>query len=126
SRFESCENKDETKIYDAAFVLSGPEPQRSLLEDKIVAQLKNLSGNYILVRGTDKPMHNHLKSLKCIDLAYGDILVEIIKKSKIVVSRSGYSSIMDYYFLGNKALLIPTPGQVEQEYLAEHLEVSKV
>src|SRR5690606_31098449 len=43
SRFESCENKDETKIYDAAFVLSGPEPQRSLLEDKIVAQLKNLS-----------------------------------------------------------------------------------
>ena len=46
-------------------------------------------------------------------------LPDLILKSKMVISRSGYSSLMDYYFLKNQALLIPTPGQTEQVYLAE-------
>ena len=51
-----------------------------------------------------------------------DQLERTIRSSKLVVSRSGYSTIMDLCALGAEALLIPTPGQTEQEYLADHIK----
>ena len=36
-----------------------------------------------------------------------------------LVSRSGYSTLMDLKVLGKKAILFPTKGQKEQEYLFE-------
>lgn len=44
-----------------------------------------------------------------------------IERSAFIISRSGYTTIMDLVKLGHPALLIPTPGQTEQEYLAKHL-----
>jgi len=38
-----------------------------------------------------------------------------------VISRSGYTTIMDLAVLEKKAYFIPTPGQNEQEYLAKRL-----
>jgi len=52
----------------------------------------------------------------------GNELEETILRSKLVVSRSGYSSIMDLEALEAKAFFVPTPGQFEQEYLAERLK----
>ena len=56
-----------------------------------------------------------------IDFLRGDMLQDELQEAKMVISRSGYTSIMDYIVLGVKALVVPTPGQYEQEYLAEHL-----
>jgi UDP-N-acetylglucosamine transferase subunit ALG13 len=53
-------------------------------------------------------------------LAQGD-LQPLLNSAHTVICRSGYSSVMDILALGKKSILIPTPGQTEQEYLAQHL-----
>jgi len=47
-------------------------------------------------------------------------LAEALKGAETVVCRSGYSSLLDLAALGQRAVLIPTPGQPEQVYLAKH------
>ena len=121
SRFEKEALETE---YDLLVLLSGPEPQRSMLEDLLIIQLKNFKGNIAFVRGViDKiqtktinknmVIYNYLNSLQ---------LNDVINKSAVVLSRSGYSTIMDLAKLGKKAYFIPTPGQYEQEYLAKYLK----
>jgi UDP-N-acetylglucosamine:LPS N-acetylglucosamine transferase len=51
---------------------------------------------------------------------------EYMLRSHIVICRPGYSSLMDLVTLGIKAILIPTPGQTEQEYLARYLMEKKI
>lgn len=107
--------------YDLVMVLSGPEPQRSLLEQKLWNQIAERSGNFLLIRGTQnaKPL-KPLKILEVRNMANAEEIKQAIQQAGFVISRSGYSSIMDYYFLKNRAMLIPTPGQPEQEYLARY------
>ena len=50
----------------------------------------------------------------------------MILNSIVVISRPGYSSIMDLTTLGKRAIFIPTPGQTEQEYLARYLKDKKI
>ena len=50
-----------------------------------------------------------------------DALADAITSSKLVVCRSGYSTILDLVALKASAIFYPTPGQTEQEYLAERL-----
>lgn len=113
------------KIYKAAIILSGPEPLRTELEKIICSQLMEINnGPYMMVRGAltniQCQVPNHVT---CIDLANSETMQQIIQQSELVISRSGYSSIMDYLSSGTRALLIPTPGQTEQEYLARyHME----
>lgn len=122
SRFTRSNTAADPK-YDLCMVLSGPEPQRTNLEDELIHQLKELDGSFLLIRGKQLPFNQEVpENLEVIDIALSEDLPGYIRQSKIVLSRSGYSSLMDYYFLGNKALLIPTPGQVEQEYLASKLK----
>jgi UDP-N-acetylglucosamine:LPS N-acetylglucosamine transferase len=49
-----------------------------------------------------------------------DLREELLNRAHLVISRSGYSTIMDLAVIGTKALLIPTPGQIEQEYLSKY------
>lgn len=115
SRLEPVETE---KQYRAAIILSGPEPQRSMLEEILFAQLVDLPGQFILIRGVPElsllipPAHVEVRNF-----ATSTELSEIICKSDVVVSRSGYSTVMDLVKLGAQAILIPTPGQTEQEYL---------
>ncbi len=111
------------RIYQSCSILSGPEPQRSLLEAKIIDQVRGLPGRHLLIRGqmTDQIVTRKMGNLEVIDFLSGEELVQRIQESEIVISRSGYTSIMDYSVLGNKGLLIPTPGQPEQEYLARYM-----
>ena len=120
------------KKYKAAFVLSGPEPQRSILEKKIRQELnivKNENDTYLLIRGTSKPfdldqvrnLDNMMDNLEIHDMLTSPVLNQKILESDVVICRSGYSSIMDLVCLQKAAILIPTPGQTEQEYLATEL-----
>lgn len=110
--------------YDVIVVLSGPEPQRTLLEEKIIAQALDLPYRVLLVRGkTGQDKHYFIKDHIEVRsyLTSGD-LNDAIMASGVLVARSGYSTIMDLAVLQKPALLIPTPGQTEQEYLAELLQ----
>lgn len=121
SRFQSHTPPGLSKSYKTCTVLSGPEPQRSYLEQLLIRKMGELPGRHVLVRGIageDKPVH---ASVEIVDFLDGDDLARLIDQSELVISRSGYSSLMDYVFLGNRALLIPTPGQPEQEYLARYM-----
>lgn len=119
SRFEKT--NDETK--HLLIVLSGPEPQRTLLENLLLEQLADHKDPVVLVRGLpgsagrlQVPHHvtvfNHLTSAE---------LNREMNRASMVVSRCGYSTVMDLAHLQKRGVLIPTPGQTEQEYLANHL-----
>lgn len=108
--------------------LSGPEPQRTLLENKIVNEISHYTGTATVVRGlpgtltlipssNDIKFYNHLPA---------DEFNREMEKAEFVISRSGYSTIMDIVSVGKKSILIPTPGQTEQEYLATYLLTKKV
>lgn len=109
--------------YDIAVILSGPEPQRSRLEEELLEQLERLTGHFVLVRGmpdedTKVKTGEHIE---VVPFAGARQIAQIMAGSQIVVCRSGYSSIMDLQQMRKRALLIPTPGQPEQEYLASWL-----
>lgn len=126
SRF--TKSTDDLKAqYDLIAILSGPEPQRTIFENMILSQLSFSSLKAILVRGTPGKNlpHSHL-NVEIFDHLPSSILQEKIEASKFVLSRSGYTTIMDLSVLNKKAFLIPTPGQTEQEYLAENLEKLKM
>lgn len=109
--------------FDILVILSGPEPQRSLLEQQIVAQLLKERFKTLIIRGKPGEFEqfeqenirfiNHLNSFR---------MRKFIIETPVIICRSGYSSVMDLITLQKSAILIPTPGQTEQEYLAECLK----
>ncbi len=101
-------------------LLSGPEPQRSILEKKILEQLGNLSYSVTVICGrTDSVFRDETTgSFRILSHALSNEIGEYLRKSELVICRPGYSTIMDLAVTGGKALFIPTPGQTEQEYLA--------
>jgi uncharacterized protein (TIGR00661 family) len=118
SRFTKKETTTE-KVYDLLILLSGVEPQRSLLEEKLIAALTNTKLKVVLVRGTETTGVNICpENFTIKNIATTKELQELFSASKKVICRSGYSTLMDLHALELKALLIPTPGQTEQEYLA--------
>jgi len=104
-------------------ILSGPEPQRSLLEEKITAQLQTLPVRSLIVRGVTEESKTSRLNEWCETVSHltSEKMNAALLQSETVVCRSGYSSIMELVSLGKQAILIPTPGQTEQEYLAERL-----
>jgi len=116
------EKRDKPHIYDIAIILSGPEPSRSTFEEKIISTLMATDYRLVLVRGTEKEIAQELPAnWQLYNLANSKLINEVLIASKLIISRSGYTSILDYNKLGVKAILVPTPGQSEQEYLAYHL-----
>lgn len=111
------------KQYDYCVLLSGPEPQRSLLEEKILDQLSGIHAKVLLVRG--KPGNEQSiatpPNVVAVNHLPGDALQQALLQSEYIVCRSGYTTVMELLALHKKAILIPTPGQTEQEYLAEKL-----
>lgn len=122
SRFTKTENVLSYK-YDLVVTLSGPEPQRSILEEQLINKFKNEKIKTIVVRGlTETNTREKVNDyLELVDSCTSAELSEIITNSEFVLSRSGYSSMMDMAVLQKKSIVIPTPGQTEQEYLATYL-----
>jgi len=105
-------------------ILSGPEPQRTQLEDEIRLKYKNENKSFevLLIRGTNlHPNAPFPIKFKTIDLAKTKEVNNALNAYDKIVCRSGYSTILDLHKLEKKAILIPTPNQTEQEYLAKHL-----
>ncbi|MFY7839587.1 MAG: glycosyltransferase [Lacibacter sp.] len=109
---------------DLLILLSGPEPQRSILETQLLQSLHSYNGKAVLVRGlpNETKLLDTPSSVKVYAHLPAHQLQEIICASKLVICRSGYTSLMDFVYLQKKAVLIPTPGQPEQEYLARHMQ----
>ncbi|MHA6279301.1 glycosyltransferase [Salinimicrobium sp. CAU 1759] len=120
SRFEK---KDLQIKYDYMVLLSGPEPQRSLLEKILLSHLKGSTKKILFVRGVidDDSIQNFAPNMEVKNYLFGKELEQALNSSKIVIARSGYTTLMDLAKLGKKAFFIPTPGQFEQEYLAERM-----
>ena len=104
-------------------LISGPEPQRTFFEAEMEAQFSNSTKTVLMVCGTPNPNRHKLQKsksniTKVAHLSTQELYLNLINANTII-ARSGYSTIMDLHVLGLKAVLIPTPNQSEQEYLAE-------
>lgn len=109
------------KMYTCAAVISGPEPLRSRFEQEAVQHLLALPGKKVLIRGVQHSDVGDLPEtaeIKVVNFADGEALSAMISASEYVVCRAGFSTLSDLVRLGAKALVVPTPGQYEQEYLA--------
>lgn len=119
SRFYGSSAKEMNNYkYDLLIILSGPEPQRTILEKKLFRQLHNTDLKVLLIRGTFSTLTVKPSTLEVSSHMDSKSLGQTICSSRMILCRSGYSSIMDLIRLRKQALLIPTPGQTEQEYLA--------
>lgn len=128
SRFSDVINADKEISDKIIIILSGPEPQRSILEEIILEDIYEIKSPIVLVRGVIEK-HITIKkraNITTYNFLTSDKLLEEINSSNLVVSRSGYSSIMDLHALHKRAFFIPTPGQTEQEYLAEYLKLKRI
>ncbi|MDH5413858.1 MAG: glycosyltransferase [Flavobacteriaceae bacterium] len=116
--------KPSRKKYDLMILLSGPEPQRTILEDKLLFELKEFNQKVLFVRGilTEKKKEISLKKVTVVNFMLTEELEQALNDSELVLARSGYSTILDLAKLGKKAFFIPTPGQYEQEYLANRMK----
>lgn len=111
--------------YSIVAILSGLEPQRTIFEQQILNRFSMSNDSLLLVRGkVSEPQTTIQKSNITIvpNLSDLEMMIAITNAQKII-ARSGYSTIMDLEVLGvlSKAELHPTPGQSEQEYLAQRL-----
>lgn len=104
-------------------ILSGPEPQRTILENKILGQLNNTSIKATIIRGVEDKNTVSISNTNATiyNLVDMETLNILIAESEFVICRSGYTSIMDLLLLHKKCIFIPTPAQTEQEYLATYL-----
>ncbi len=116
------------KEYDVLAIISGPEPQRTLFEELIIREAKQTDKKYLIVGGLSEKDHEvqvtpniRVKAHLTASALYQEIL-----RSDIIISRGGYSTLMDLAVLNKKCIFVPTPGQTEQEYLVEKLHREKM
>lgn len=106
-------------------LLSGPEPQRSLLEKKMMRHFDGLPGRSLLVRGVAGDETSVDKNTTILDAIDDLKLRNAMAHNPIVYCRSGYSTLMDLLHLRHtRAVLIPTPGQTEQSYLGDRFALN--
>jgi len=122
SRF--AKKQTENMSYDLTAIVSGPEPQRSIFEKMVVEQLSKIDLKALVVCGLPSCAFSEktIGKIKIVPHLDSKKMQEAIVSSSVILSRSGYSSIMDLAALNKKAVFIPTPGQTEQEYLAKELK----
>jgi len=104
-------------------ILSGPEPQREILKQKLIALFRESEPQTVMFEG--KPKKNGVSARNGNITFYGHLptsgMKMVIESSESIIARSGYTTIMELVSLNCNASLIPTPGQTEQEYLADYL-----
>lgn len=124
SRFSS-ENKIKlTKKYDYLILISGQEKQRTVFENFLLKKISKTDKKILFVRGVFSSQITELKdfnNVKILNNLTGKDLMQAILESETVICRAGYSTICDIMALNKKAVIFPTPGQTEQEFLAQRL-----
>jgi UDP:flavonoid glycosyltransferase YjiC (YdhE family) len=108
---------------DTLVVLGGPEPARTRLERRLLPAIARLRGRTVVLRGMpgrdDVPWPlSHVDARPHATKPERD---RLFSAARVVVGRSGYTTVMDVAQVGARAVFIPMPGQTEQEYLADRL-----
>ncbi|HAE13369.1 MAG: glycosyltransferase [Chitinophagales bacterium] len=108
---------------DVLCILSGPEPQRSIFEKMILEQATAIRRKFIIVQGLSEERSDQWVSdhVRLVAHAGARKLHQLVASSQIIISRGGYTTLMDLAPLGKHCIFVPTPGQTEQEYLVEEL-----
>ena len=103
--------------------ISGPEPQRSIFETRVLEQIDYIPGNKVVVLGKSEStsLFKDEPGLKVYAHLPRKEMARLFNQASMIVSRPGYSTLMELAETGKQALLVPTPGQTEQIYLAEHM-----
>jgi uncharacterized protein (TIGR00661 family) len=112
---------DQSDIIDYLILISGPEPQRTKFEKIILNQISKLEGRVIVALGIPErnykirigraEVYTYLNRLK---------ISSYMRRAKLIISRPGYTTVMEMMASGKRGLFIPTPGQIEQMYLAKY------
>jgi UDP:flavonoid glycosyltransferase YjiC (YdhE family) len=105
-------------------ILSGPEPQRFVFMDKIISLCERLDRELIILGaspGERADTYDPLRKIRYISHADTTCMTGLITASDVIITRSGYTSLMELTSLKKSAIIVPTPGQSEQEYLARYL-----
>jgi len=123
SRFTPAD-RDVIMDLDFLAMISGPEPQRTILDKIIQNQTEHTYYSGVIVQGLpeDESYFKLRDGIQVYTHLQSAAFKKMIDRSKVVIARAGYSTIMEMAAMGKPAILIPTPGQPEQEYLAEHLK----
>jgi uncharacterized protein (TIGR00661 family) len=118
------EKKNLSFKYELMVILSGPEPQRTMLEEKLTFELQNYNGQIIFIKGKVEAEQktNVFKNITYYNFMTSSEIETAFNESEMVLCRSGYTTVMDLAKLEKKAFFIPTPGQFEQEYLAKRFK----
>ena len=120
SRFNQNAENNKEKIFKYLGIISGPEPQRSMLENILFRELSKENFKCAIIGGNiNKSVHTK-NNISYFPHLSTDAFFKLISESGSIICRPGYSSIMDLHILNKKAVFIPTPGQTEQEYLAKY------
>jgi len=127
SRFRGIEPQPPVELSvkpDILALLSGPEPQRSRFEKILLQRFRSLPYQCLIIQGlpgSDK-IRKTFPNVTMIPHLPTPQLMYLLMNTRMIIARSGYSTIMDLLTIGRKAILVPTPGQTEQEYLGAHMK----
>ncbi len=125
SRFLTDTIKDSQiqKTEQNLVILSGPEPQREIFKQKLIMLFQGKDTATVILGGRPSEKENVVESgsISFYNHLPAAEIKNLIERSQNIISRSGYTTIMELISLNSSALLVPTPGQTEQEYLAEYL-----
>jgi len=123
SRFSLLKNIVSNNEYNTVCILSGVEPQRSIFEKNLIKRFENASQKTLIIQGKPRKekQTQTTNNITIVSHLETSELASVLLGAECIISRSGYSTIMDLEALCclQKAEFIPTPGQTEQEYLAE-------
>jgi len=113
--------KNHADYIDYLVIISGPEPQRTMFEQIIFDQIANLEGRIVGALGIPEKNYK-IRIGGAIFFSYisRNEMMTYMRKAKFIITRPGYTSVMEMVELGKRGLFVPTPGQIEQEYLARH------
>jgi spore coat polysaccharide biosynthesis predicted glycosyltransferase SpsG len=122
SKYESGDRRSSEKCH-FMIILSGPEPQREILRNKLSEVLSSTGEKTIVLGGDPASVYKETASGNIVYISHlpEKDMAELILGSDKIITRSGYTTIMELVSLDKSAIIIPTPGQPEQEYLAQYL-----
>jgi len=108
---------------DYLAVVSGPEPQRSRLEEIVLRQIAALPGEKAVLLGSpQKERHEKIDEMTTVhSYVSSEEKAALMNRARFIITRSGYTTMMEMAELDKRhGLFIPTPGQTEQEYLSRY------
>ena len=122
SRFTEIPKVD--KQFDVGVLVTGPQPYAQQFFEEMCKRFENSPEKvFIIYNGTNLRTHKNIVIFQHQATAE---MAELLCSAKLLITRSGYSTLMDLYALGIRNVeLHATPGQAEQLYLKKNWLSSK-